>query len=149
MRRYVRAHLGVKPLRNTRPQPQLCNSSAYRLHSRSCLNQVPWTPLRQSMGTKTTTRYCRFSLLILDCAEWHFLIIALISTLPHDTITALQDFYHERDQRQQHFNNLKAQVHQNSEIPLSMEIFSEDWNASQFWVCSNFVDRLGCRYLIS
>ena len=93
-------------------------------------------------------RCCRFSLLILECAEWHFLIVVSISTLPHDTIAALQDFYHERDQRQQHFDDLKAQVHQNSKTPLSMEMFSEDWNASQFWVCPNYVVRLICRYLI-
>lgn len=31
-----------------------------------------------------------------------------------------------------------------------MEMFSEDWNASQFWVCplEVFVLRLGCKHLI-
>jgi len=47
----------------------------------------------------------------------------------------LQDFYSERDIQQKRFEDLKAEVEQkDSHGLLSMELFSEDWNASQFWV---------------
>ena len=47
---------------------------------------------------------------------------------------ALEEFYSEKDHQQQRFDNLKAQINLNPQLPLSMEMFSEDWNASQFWV---------------
>lgn len=49
-------------------------------------------------------------------------------------MVALKEFYSEKDHQQQRFNNLKAQLDPKLQFPLSMEIFSEDWNASQFWV---------------
>ena len=49
-------------------------------------------------------------------------------------MVALKEFYSEKDHQQQRFNNLKAQLDPKLQLPLSMEIFSEDWNASQFWV---------------
>ena len=59
-----------------------------------------------------------------------------VSVLSHDAFAALQDFYSERDQRQQRLDDLKSRIDQTPQIPLSMEMFSEDWNASQFWVFS-------------
>ena len=47
---------------------------------------------------------------------------------------ALEEFYVEKDHQKQRFDNLKAQINSNPQLPLSMEMFSEDWNASQFWV---------------
>ena len=48
----------------------------------------------------------------------------------------LQEFYSERDSREKRFANLKAEIEEKgSHAQLSMEMFSEDWNASQFWVC--------------
>ena len=47
---------------------------------------------------------------------------------------ALKEFYSQRDHQEQQFDNLKAQISSNPQLPLSMETFSEDWNASQFWV---------------
>lgn len=60
--------------------------------------------------------------------------------LSSDASTALQEFYAEKEWREKRFEDLKAGVGQNPpQTPLSMEMFSEDWNASQFWVeiCSS------------
>lgn len=51
-----------------------------------------------------------------------------------DTLTALQEFYSEREFQEKRFQDLKSDVEQkSSQAQLSMEMFSEDWNASQFW----------------
>ncbi|KAL8821341.1 MAG: hypothetical protein Q9223_000606 [Gallowayella weberi] len=54
--------------------------------------------------------------------------------LSADTLAILGDFYSERAQNEKQFEDLKAQKAQDRvEAPLSMTMFSEDWNASQFW----------------
>ncbi|KAL2055322.1 hypothetical protein ABVK25_004130 [Lepraria finkii] len=54
--------------------------------------------------------------------------------LPSDTLAALQDFYSERDSREKRFADLRAEVERKGSLAqLSMDMFSEDWNASQFW----------------
>ncbi|KAF2751664.1 hypothetical protein M011DRAFT_463174 [Sporormia fimetaria CBS 119925] len=53
--------------------------------------------------------------------------------LPADTLAALQEFYGERDSRQKQFEDLKTKAEDEFEGKLSMEAFTEDWNASQFW----------------
>ena len=56
--------------------------------------------------------------------------------LPSDTLAVLQEFYSERDSTEKRFANLKAEIEEKgSHAQFSMEMFSEDWNASQFWVC--------------
>lgn len=57
------------------------------------------------------------------------------SALSGDALAALHDFYLERDERKRRFEEMKAEVEASTfHAPLSMEMFSEDWNASQFWV---------------
>lgn len=58
------------------------------------------------------------------------------SQLSTDALDALKHFYGERDSRQKQFEDLKAQAENefDSGKPLSMDVFTEDWNASQFWV---------------
>jgi myosin-crossreactive antigen len=46
----------------------------------------------------------------------------------------LKEFYTERDTREKQFEDLKAKAEDDFEGKLSMEAFTEDWNASQFWV---------------
>jgi hypothetical protein len=46
----------------------------------------------------------------------------------------LKEFYSERDARQKQFEDLKTKAEDDFEGKLSMEAFTEDWNASQFWV---------------
>lgn len=54
-------------------------------------------------------------------------------------MAALHDFYLERDERERRFAEMKAEVEASTfHAPLSMEMFSEDWNASQFWVRAQF-----------
>ncbi|KAI9787724.1 MAG: hypothetical protein M1839_000255 [Geoglossum umbratile] len=54
--------------------------------------------------------------------------------LSKDTLKALNQFYNERDDRQEQFEKLKAQAAEDADFPsLSMQLFEEDWNASQFW----------------
>jgi len=59
--------------------------------------------------------------------------------LSGSALAALQEFYKERDERQKQFEDLKAVSEENatgnSKVPLSMDVFAEDWNESQFWVC--------------
>lgn len=56
-----------------------------------------------------------------------------IPKLPGDTIAALQEFYAERELSAKRFEELKAGLEEQPQI-LSMNMFTEDWNASQFWV---------------
>ncbi|KAF2758148.1 N-6 adenine-specific DNA methyltransferas-like protein 2 [Pseudovirgaria hyperparasitica] len=59
-----------------------------------------------------------------------------IPSLPADALQALQEFYNERDTRAKQFDQLKAQAEQEEQDrpkKWSMEYFTEDWNASQFW----------------
>ncbi|KAF2130105.1 hypothetical protein P153DRAFT_366577 [Dothidotthia symphoricarpi CBS 119687] len=48
-------------------------------------------------------------------------------------LDALKEFYGERDARQKQFEELKGQAEDEFEGKLSMDAFTEDWNASQFW----------------
>ncbi|CAL8577703.1 Protein-lysine N-methyltransferase efm5 [Xanthoria parietina] len=55
--------------------------------------------------------------------------------LPADTLALLGDFYSERAQKEKHLEDLKAQTDDDRlQTPLSMTMFTEDWNSSQFWV---------------
>lgn len=46
----------------------------------------------------------------------------------------LKEFYGEKDARQKHFEDLKSKAEDNfDQQQLSMDAFTEDWNASQFW----------------
>lgn len=58
------------------------------------------------------------------------------SQLPADTLAALKEFYGERDERQKRFEDLKSRAEDDfdGKKQWSMEDFTEDWNASQFWV---------------
>lgn len=57
------------------------------------------------------------------------------SELPSDTLAALQDFYSDRESHKDRIDNLRKGVDlYASQSQLSMDMFSEDWNASQFWV---------------
>lgn len=59
------------------------------------------------------------------------------SELSGNALAALQEFYTERDDRQKRFEELKSAAEdQHSTARLSMDAFTEDWNASQFWVGS-------------
>ena len=62
------------------------------------------------------------------------------SQLSVGALDALKEFYGERDTRQKQFEDLKSQAENDFDGKklLSMEAFTEDWNASQFWV--SFVD---------
>ncbi|OCK84920.1 N-6 adenine-specific DNA methyltransferas-like protein 2 [Lepidopterella palustris CBS 459.81] len=57
------------------------------------------------------------------------------SQLSADALNALKEFYGERDIMQKQFEDLKAQAENDfdGKTQLSMEAFTEDWNASQFW----------------
>ena len=57
------------------------------------------------------------------------------SQLSAGTLDLLKEFYNERDTRQRAFEDLKSQAEDDfdNKKPLSMDAFTEDWNASQFW----------------
>ncbi|KAF2433728.1 hypothetical protein EJ08DRAFT_668702 [Tothia fuscella] len=69
--------------------------------------------------------------------------------LSADTLAALQGFYSERDTRQKAFEDLKSQAETefDGSKPLSMETFTEDWNASQFWYNDDTATKLARRLL--
>lgn len=71
--------------------------------------------------------------------------------LSSSALDALKEFYAERDAREERFAKLKAQAEEQFDAasagaaagggpvqPLSMDVFAEDWNKSQFWVCLFF-----------
>lgn len=53
--------------------------------------------------------------------------------LSGDALSALKEFYGERDARQKQFEALKNQAEDDFDGKLSMDAFTEDWNVSQFW----------------
>ncbi|KAL8928535.1 MAG: hypothetical protein Q9208_001769 [Pyrenodesmia sp. 3 TL-2023] len=57
-----------------------------------------------------------------------------IPKLSASTLAVLGDFYSEREHNEKRFEDLKVEMEQQQpKTPLSMDMFSEDWNASQFW----------------
>jgi cyclophilin family peptidyl-prolyl cis-trans isomerase len=54
--------------------------------------------------------------------------------LSGSALEALKEFYAERDAKEKELENLKAK--KNTGDILSMDTFTENWNDSQFWVCS-------------
>ncbi|KAK3065650.1 hypothetical protein LTS18_002575, partial [Coniosporium uncinatum] len=57
-----------------------------------------------------------------------------VPQLSTDTLDLLKQFYSEKDARDKQFEDLKAQAEDDFATgPLSMDSFTEDWNASQFW----------------
>jgi len=54
--------------------------------------------------------------------------------LSGDILATLQNFYTERDNDLDMFEQLKAASHGDKLATLSISRFKEDWNASQFWV---------------
>ena len=50
--------------------------------------------------------------------------------LSQHALTALREFYAEQSEQEKRFENLKRDAGRG---PISMNMFSEDWNASQFW----------------
>ncbi|KAK2628865.1 hypothetical protein QTJ16_001968 [Diplocarpon rosae] len=59
--------------------------------------------------------------------------------LSSSALSALREFYAERDAREKQFEDLKAVAEQKhdattKQAPLTMDAFAEDWNESQFWV---------------
>ncbi|KAL9019046.1 MAG: hypothetical protein Q9185_003697 [Variospora sp. 1 TL-2023] len=71
-----------------------------------------------------------------------------IPTLSADTLAALGDFYSEREQNEKRLEDLKAQMEQQQpQAPLSMNMFLEDWNASQFWYSDETADLLAQQLL--
>lgn len=57
--------------------------------------------------------------------------------LPSDTLALLQEFQSEKDTRAKQFEDLKAAAESDfsatKDGKLSMDLFGEDWQASQFW----------------
>ncbi|PSK54095.1 hypothetical protein B9Z65_7901 [Elsinoe australis] len=64
--------------------------------------------------------------------------------LDPSTLAALQDFYSERDTRQKQFEDLKTAAEDgfSGNANISMDMFGEDWNASQFWYTEATADTL-------
>lgn len=59
-----------------------------------------------------------------------------IPQLPSDTLALLQQFQTEKDSRAKQFEDLKASAESDfaaKDGKLSMDLFSEDWQTSQFW----------------
>ncbi|GAB7356123.1 hypothetical protein MBLNU459_g6722t2 [Dothideomycetes sp. NU459] len=58
-----------------------------------------------------------------------------LPALNSSALAALQEFYHERDTREKQFEDLKAAAENefDDSKPLSMSLFTESWQDSQFW----------------
>lgn len=72
------------------------------------------------------------------------------SQLSTDALDALKQFYTERDSRQKAFEDLKNEAENefDSSKQLSMEAFTEDWNASQFWYNDDTATQLAKQLLV-
>jgi len=71
--------------------------------------------------------------------------------LSGSALSALKEFYAERDAHERQFEDLKAEAEKNatSSAPLSMEAFAEDWNESQFWYSDETAKALAEELLVS
>lgn len=70
--------------------------------------------------------------------------------LPADTLQLLQQFRDEKDARTKQFEDIKTQSEldfQNGSATFSMDLFEEDWNASQFWYTDETAQILARRLL--
>lgn len=68
-------------------------------------------------------------------------ILIVARKLHGDTLAALQEFYSEREGQKKRFQDLKSDIERrSSQALLSMDMFSEDWNTSQFWVCHRYLE---------
>ncbi|KAK0101530.1 hypothetical protein ONS95_006697 [Cadophora gregata] len=56
-----------------------------------------------------------------------------VPVLSGSALSALKEFYAEREARKERFEDLKAEAGNNATSSLSMDAFAEDWNESQFW----------------
>lgn len=73
-----------------------------------------------------------------------------VPRLQADTLQLLQDFQKEKDERSKKFESLKNQAEdrfRESEGKLSMDLFTEDWNASQFWYTDETAGKLAMQLL--
>ncbi|KAH8724633.1 putative N6-adenine methyltransferase-domain-containing protein [Phaeosphaeriaceae sp. PMI808] len=70
-----------------------------------------------------------------------------IPQLSGSALDALKEFYGERDARQKKFEELQNRAEDDFEGKLSMEAFTEDWNASQFWYSDKTATILGRQLL--
>lgn len=52
-----------------------------------------------------------------------------------DSLALLQEFYQERDTREKQFEDLKVAAENDfdDQAPISMDLFGESWQDSQFW----------------
>lgn len=80
---------------------------------------------------------CKFSF----CRTKKWSLTFALRTLSSSTLDALKEFYAERDAHTQKFAKLQAAAEERATStgaeqaePLSMDLFTEDWNESQFWV---------------
>ena len=66
------------------------------------------------------------------------------SQLDPSTLAALQEFYTERDTREKQFEDLKlaAEEEFDDEQPISMSLFGESWQDSQFWYTDETATKL-------
>lgn len=55
-------------------------------------------------------------------------------TLSPFALEALAQFHAEKEAHRHKFEKLQAEAEEVEDEPLSMELFGEDWNESQFWV---------------
>lgn len=116
----------------------MCTSTGSNAHPFPALSPCTWT-------AKYISRYVRFaeenqvSSLKQEIAPSHPPRLTdnhRGSTLSSHALDALKQFYTERDTHAERFEKLKTNAEHiaQSEEPLSMEAFTEDWNESQFWV---------------
>ncbi|KAI9822347.1 MAG: hypothetical protein M1827_000066 [Pycnora praestabilis] len=58
-----------------------------------------------------------------------------LQQLSSPTLEALKDFCSDRDHRQKQFEDLRSLAVEDASLrTFTMEAFTENWNASQFWV---------------
>ncbi|PBP18754.1 hypothetical protein BUE80_DR010293 [Diplocarpon rosae] len=73
--------------------------------------------------------------------------------LSSSALSALREFYAERDAREKQFEDLKAVAEQKhdattKQAPLTMDAFAEDWNESQFWYSDETASALAEELLV-
>jgi hypothetical protein len=88
---------------------------------------------------QTTTKFRK----LFTCSPAALKVPNASRALSSSTLDALKEFYADRDARLKQFEDLKTVAEENAErgVPLTMDVFAEDWNESQFWVCLSSVEQ--------
>ena len=107
-------------------------------------NKTPLCKSAPTWPTQTVMTSCSFPQFVDSSLQTDSFTLCQYRILSSSTLDALKAFYAERDAHSEKFSKLQAEAEERlaagggsesaNQDSLSMDLFTEDWNESQFWV---------------